>query len=94
MLACFNAKGLRDQSKTTRLLRGLLSFSMDVAAMEETHLFARVVPSDFFVYSAYGNRQAGGVSLLVKCTLGARMDLFHVNALCEGAVGRGRSCCE
>lgn len=36
-MACLNAKSLRDWLKTARLLRDLLSFGVDVAAIEETH---------------------------------------------------------
>lgn len=43
-------------------------------------MFASVLSNDFVVYSAYGDRQARGVSLLVKHSLGARVDLVYVDA--------------
>lgn len=36
-IAGLNARGLRDRSKAVRLLRDLLSFSVDVAAIQEKH---------------------------------------------------------
>lgn len=39
-LACLNARGLRDRSKATRLLRDLLSFDLDVVAMQATSMLA------------------------------------------------------
>ena len=82
-LASLNARGLRDLGKTARLLRDLLSFGVDVATIQETHFVceadSRVLSNDFVVYSAYGNRQARGVSLLVKRSLDASVDLVHAD---------------
>lgn len=36
-IASLNVKGLRDRRKAARLRRDLLSFGVDVAAIEETH---------------------------------------------------------
>lgn len=40
---------------------------------------ARVLSSNFVVYSAY--QLARGVTLLVKCTLGVSVDLVYVDAM-------------
>lgn len=57
---------------------------MDVATIQETHFACNidscVLSDNFVVYSAYGNQQARGVSLLVKCTPDAKVDLVHTNA--------------
>ena len=37
-LATLNARGLKDRSKCTHLLGELLNLSIDVAAVQETHL--------------------------------------------------------
>lgn len=54
-LACLNARGLKDQNKATRLLCDLLSFGVDVVAIEETHFVcdvdACVLSSNFVVVS-------------------------------------------
>lgn len=83
-LSCFNMKGLRHRSKASLLLRGILSFSLDVAAIADT-LFvcdvdARMLAREFVVYSTHRDQQARGVSLLEKRTLGVRVDLLHVDA--------------
>lgn len=56
-----------------------MSFDVDVAAILERHfvcdVVARVLSSDFIVYSAYGNQLARPVSLLVKRSLRVRVDL-------------------
>lgn len=39
-----------------------------------------MLSSDFVVYSTHGNQQAKCVSLLIKRTLRARVDLFYVDA--------------
>lgn len=82
-LVCFNAKGLRGQSKAAFLLCDLLSFGVDMGVTEMPNFVCNVdacVLSNDFVYSAYGNRQARGISLLVKRNLGTRVDLIHVDA--------------
>lgn len=87
-IASLNVNGLKDQGKATRLLCDLLLFSVDVTAIEETHFVCRVdahvLPSDFVVYSAYGDRLARDVSLLVKHTLDAKVDLVYVDGSGEG----------
>lgn len=55
-LVCFNAKGLRDQSKAALLLCALFSFGVDMAVIEKPHFVCDVDANDF-VYSAYGDRQ-------------------------------------
>lgn len=70
-----NMKCLRDRGKATCLLRDLLSFGVNVAAIQETHFVcdvdACVLASDFLVYAAYGDRHASGVSLIVSRPLNA-----------------------
>lgn len=60
-----------------------MSFGIDVAVIQKTHFVcdidAHVLSSDFVVYSAYGDQLARSVSWLVKCSLGVRVDLVHVN---------------
>lgn len=79
-----NALGLKDQIKAARLLRHLLTFGIVVAAIQETHFIwevdARVLPSNFVVYSVYGNRLAKCVSLVDKGTFDANVELVRVNA--------------
>lgn len=51
----------------------LLTFGVDVAAIEDTRIVcdvdASVFSSEIVVYSAYGDRQARGICLLEKRTL-------------------------
>lgn len=79
--ATLNMKGFRNRGTASRLLRDLLSSGVDVAAIQETlfvcNVDACVLETDFVVYSAYGERQARGISLLVKRTLDAKMNLVH-----------------
>ena len=83
-LASLNARGMRDRSHASRVLRDLLSLNVDVAAIEETHFVCeadeRVLSGDYVVFSAYGDRLARGVSLLVKRSLDAVVDIVHVGA--------------
>ena len=62
-----------------RLLGELKYFSVDVAALQETHFICdadcRVLESDFNVFSAYGSRDGVGVSLLVGRSLDADVDV-------------------
>lgn len=44
---------------------------------------ARVLYSNFLIYPAYGVRLISGVSMLVKRSLDAIVDLVHVDAECE-----------
>lgn len=86
MLACLNARGLRDWGKTSRLLRDLMSFGMDVAAIEVMQFVceadACVLSSEFVVYSGYGGQRDKCVSLLVKRTLGTKMDVSMLMRCC------------
>lgn len=79
MLACLNARGLRDWDKAARLFRDLLSFGVDVTTIEETQFVcetdACVLSSEFVVHSGYGDQRDKGVFLLVKRTLGTKMDV-------------------
>ena len=78
-LASLNVMGLRDSIKCTRLLGELKKSSVDVAAVQETHLTygadCRVLESDFNVFSAYGSRTSAGISLLVGRSLDADADV-------------------
>lgn len=81
-IASFNAKSFTGRSKAVRLLPGPLSFGVDVTVIQENTLcefYARVLFGDYVVYSAYGEKPARGVSLLVKPTLGARVDFVYVD---------------
>lgn len=62
---------------------------MDLAAIQESH-FATTSMLVFsletffkFIYSAYGDGQARGVSLLVKHSLDVRLEFVHVDARCQ-----------
>ena len=61
-LASLNVRGLRDSSKSTRLLGELKNLEVDVAAVQETHFTcgadSRVLESDFNVFSVYGSLDA------------------------------------
>lgn len=87
-LASLNVRGFRDRG----LLRDLLSFDVDVAAIQEAHFVcdfdARVLSRDFVVYSAHGGQLTRGVSLLDNRSLDARLDLVQVDAG-RRAVDRG-----
>lgn len=82
-LASLNARCLRVWSKAAHMLCDLLSFSVDVAAIKERHFLcnvdAHVLSSNFVVYSAYRDQLTWAVSLLVKHTLGAKVDLVNVH---------------
>lgn len=83
--AYLNARGLSDSGKSARLLSDLLSFGVDLAAIKKTHFVCEqakvsVLSSEYVVYLAYGDQRAEGVSLLFIRTLGARVDLDHVDA--------------
>ena len=86
-LASLNARGLRDRGRASRVLRDLLNLKADVVALQETHFVCqadeRVLADDYVVFSAYGDRHSRGVSLLVKRSLGA-----SVNVVFAGAAGR------
>lgn len=58
----FNARGLRDLSKAVCLLRNLLSFGVDVLRSRKhfvCEVDARVLSSDYVVYSDYIRGPAG-----------------------------------
>jgi len=78
-LSSLNARGLRDRGRASRVLGDLLNLKVDVAALQETHFVCqadeRVLTDDYFVFSAYGDRNARGVSLLVKRSLGASVNV-------------------
>ena len=78
-LATLNVRRLRDSNKCARLLAELKTLSIDVAAVQETHLIfdadCRVLENDFNVFSAYGSRSSAGVSLLVGCSLDVDVDV-------------------
>ena len=80
-LVSLNVTGLRDSSECTRLLGELKNLGVDVAAVQETHFTCgadcRVLESDFNVFSAYGSRTSAGVSLLVRRSLDADVDVFE-----------------
>ena len=86
-LASVNVRGLRDRSKASRLLCDLRQHGVDVAAVQETHFVweahEQMLRRDFYVFSAFGDVFARGVSLLVKRSLDAR-----VNVVYAGASGR------
>ena len=78
-LATLNVRGLRDSSKCARLLGELKNLNEDVAAVQETHficaVYCSVLGNDFNVFSAYGSRSSAGVSLLVRRSLDADIDV-------------------
>ena len=78
-LATLNVRGLRDSSPCARLLCELKSFSVDITAVQETHFIStadcRVLEDGFNVFSAYGSRSSAGVSLLVRRSLDADVDV-------------------
>ena len=72
-------RGLKDLGKCTRLLGELKTLGADVAAVQETHFTCGAdccgLESDFNVFSAYGSRTSVGVSLLVRHSLDADVDV-------------------
>lgn len=68
-------------------LRDLLSLWRRCSCYPGDTLFevdSRVVSSDFIVYSAYWNRQARCLFLLVKRTIGVKLDTVYVDAVDRG----------
>lgn len=80
-LSSLNINGLRNQSKSVRLPRDLLPVSVHVAAIHDTHcdFDARVFSSDSVFYKSYEGQQDSVVSFLFKPTLGAKLDIVHVD---------------
>ena len=80
-LATMNVRGLRDPSRASAFLQDLRAHHVDVAAVQETHFVCeadgRLIANDFIVHSSYGDRDSRGVSLLVKRTLGAAVNIIH-----------------
>ena len=78
--ATLNVRGLRNPSKCARLLAELKNLSIDVAAVQETHIIcaadSRVLENGYNVFSAYGSRSSAGVSLLVGRSLDADVDVI------------------
>ena len=74
-VASINVRGLRDASKCTHLLAELSNLCVNIAAVQETHFTCEtdcwVLEGDFVVYSAFGSRLSAGVSLLVRRSLDA-----------------------
>ena len=74
-IASLNARGLRDSSCAARVLRSLIDFQLDVVALQETHfassLDERVFRNHFDVFSSYGIPSGRGVSLLIRQSLEA-----------------------
>ena len=87
ILASLNVHGLRRRDKASRLLCDLKQHGVDVAALQETYFdwraHGRVLMKDFLIFSAFGDAHARGVSVLVKRSLDAR-----VNVVYAGASGR------
>ena len=83
-LATLNTAGLRNSSKAARILADLVDLHVDIAALEETHFICRgderVLDGDYFVVSSYGDLLSRGVSLLVKRSLNARIDVVAVGS--------------
>ena len=86
-ICTLNTRGLRDSSRAARLLRSLIEFQIDVVALQETHFVSsvdeRVFRNDYFVFSSYGTTSGRGVTLLVKQSLDA-----VVNVVFRDEVGR------
>ena len=82
-LASLNARGLRCRGRAARTLRNLLQLDIDVCALQETHFTEsrdeRVFAGDFHVFSSYGTYQGRGVSLLVKRSLNAVVDVLFTD---------------
>ena len=82
-LSSFNAHGLRNASSAASLLKNLLELGIDVAALQETNFTCprdeRVFENDYVVYSAYTVSRGAGVSLLVKRSLNAVVNLLYTD---------------
>ena len=85
-LASLNGRGLGDPSRAIRVARKLKYLSVDVAAVQETHSVSRsgdnvLSAGNYFdVFSAYGDSKSRGVSLLVRCGLGAVTNVVYAGA--------------
>ena len=81
--ATLNGNGLRDIGKRSKLLFELDRFSVDVAAIQETHFIPTdrfpALEENFFIFSAFGTIFARGVSLLVRRTLNPRVNVVHAD---------------
>ena len=86
-VATLNVRELTEASKCAHLLSKLSNLCVDVAAVQETHFTCeadcRVLEDDFVVYSAFGSRLSAVVSLLVRHSLNA-----IVNIVFAGGEGR------
>ena len=83
-LVTLNPRGLRNSGSAARVLGDLRDLEVDIAALQETHFICRsdehVFDSDYVVVSSYGDYLSRGVSLLVKRSLGARIDVVSVGS--------------
>lgn len=80
-----NTNDWRDWNQAADMLRVLLSFSVDVSAIEETYFVVTTILGCFqgiwLICKAYGYKQAIYVYLLVKPTLGFSVHFVHTDAL-------------
>ena len=68
-LASLNARRLRDPRFARPVLGDLRNCCIDVAAVQETHFICEdveVLANDYVIFSAFGQRLSAGVSLLVR----------------------------
>ena len=93
-LTTLNARGLRVQSKCARLLGEFSNPHEDVTAVQETHFTCaadcRVLENDYVVLSAYSNLSSVGVSLLIRRSLNADVNIVLAD---EGGLAGCTRCC-
>ena len=79
LATCLNVRRQRDPRKCTRLLGELSKLNVNVTAVQETHFIctadARLLEDDFVILSAFGGRCSAGVSVLIRRSLNADVDL-------------------
>ena len=85
-LVSLNGRDLGNRSRAIHVARHLRSLSVDVAAVQDTHSVSHSGDSVlsageyFHVFSAYGDSKSRGVSLLVRCGLGAVTNVVYAGA--------------
>ena len=77
-LTSFNVRGLRDPSKCTHS-----NLCVDVTVVQETHFICAdecwVLEDEFVVFSAFDSRFSTGVSLLVRRSFNAIVNLIFAD---------------
>ena len=70
---------MRTASRASQILAELSRHHVDIAAVQETHFTSeedsRLLAQSYHIYSAYGESNSRGVSILMNRDLNARVDV-------------------